>query len=62
MNQIKSDVINTINNIPDEEATSFEKLIEAICIRYHALMGINDIEKGNCMTIEELIEYVSNWK
>ena len=62
MNQIKSDVIRTINNIPDEEATSIEKLIEAICIRYHALAGLKDIENDNCMTIQELREDVSNWK
>lgn len=62
MNQIKSDVIQTIKNIPDEEVTSFEKLIEAILIRHHALEGIKDIENGNVMTIEELRKDVANWK
>lgn len=62
MNQIKSDMIKTINDIPDEEATSFEKLVEAIYIRHCALNGIKDIENGKTMTIEELRKDVANWK
>lgn len=62
MNKIKADLIETINNIPDSDANSFEELIEAICIRYHALKGIEDIENNNIMTAEELRKDVSNWK
>lgn len=62
MKQIKSDIIKIIKNIPDEEATSFEKIIEAIYIRYYALEGIKDIETGNIMTIDELRKEVATWK
>lgn len=62
MNKIKSDVIKTINDIPDSEATTIEKLLEAISTRYQALEGLKDIENGNVMTIDELREDVANWK
>ena len=62
MNQIKSDVIKVINEIPDKEASTFEKLLEAICTRYQALEGLKDVEDGNVMTSDELREDVANWK
>ncbi len=62
MNKIKSDVIETINNIPDSQATSINKLLEAVFTRYQALEGLEDAENGNVMTIEELREDVANWK
>ncbi len=62
MNKIKSDVIETINNIPDSQATSINKLLEAVFTRYQALEGLEDAENGNVMTIEELREDVVNWK
>lgn len=62
MNQIKLDIIKTINEIPDEEATSIEKIIEAIYIRYNVIEGLKDVEQGDVMTIEELREDVANWK
>ncbi len=62
MNQIKSDIMKIIEDIPDEEATSFEEIIEAIYVRYYALEGIKDIEAGNIMTIDELRKEVATWK
>lgn len=62
MNKVKSDVIETINAIPDSEATSIEKLLEKIFTRYQALEGLKDVESGKVMTIQELIEDVANWK
>lgn len=62
MNKIKSDVIQTINDIPDTEATSIKKLLEAIFTRYQALEGLEDVENKNVMTIDELRKDVANWK
>lgn len=62
MNKIKSDVIKTINDIPDSEATTIEMLLEAIVTKYKALEGLEDVENGNVMTIEELRKDVANWK
>lgn len=62
MNQIKLDVIDAIKEIPDEEATSIEKLLEAVYTRYCVLEGIKDMENGNVMTMEELRTEIANWK
>lgn len=62
MNQIKSDVIKTINAIPDEEITTFEELLEAICIRHQAMEGLKDIENDNVLSLNDLRKDVANWK
>lgn len=62
MNKIKSDVIKTITDIPDSEVNTFEELLEAICVRYNALKGIEDVKNGNVMTAEELRKDVASWK
>ena len=62
MNKIKSDVIKTINDIPDDEATSIKKLLEAVFTRYQALEGLEDVRNENVMTLEELRKDVANWK
>jgi len=62
MNQIKSDLIKIINEIPDEMISSFDELMDTIYVRYCALKGIEDVETGNVMTLEELRKEVSTWK
>lgn len=62
MNQIKIEVIKTINEIPDAEASTVEKLLEAISVRYKILEGLEDVENENVMTLEELRKDVANWK
>ena len=62
MNQIKSDLIKIINEIPDEMVSSFDELMDTIYVRYCALKGIEDVEAGNIMTLEELRKEVSTWK
>lgn len=62
MNKMKSEVIKIINEIPDEMITSFDELMETVYVRYCALKGIEDMENGNVMTMEELREEVATWK
>ena len=62
MNQIKSDLIKIINEIPDEMVSSFDELMDIIYVRYCALKGIEDVETGNVMILEELRKEVSTWK
>ena len=62
MNQVKMELIKTINEIPDTEASTIEKLLQAITLRYQLLEGLKDIENGNVMTLEEFRKDVANWK
>lgn len=62
MHQIKLDIIKIINEIPDEKVTSFDELMDTIYIRYCALKGIEDVEAGNVMTLDELRKEVATWK
>lgn len=62
MHQMKLDIIKIMNEIPDEEVTSFEELMDTIYVRYCILKGIEDVETGNVMTLEELRKEVSTWK
>ena len=62
MHQMKLDIIKIINEIPDEKVTSFEELMDTIYVRYCILKGIEDVEAGNVMTLEQLRKEVSTWK
>lgn len=59
MHQMKLDIIKIMNEIPDEKITSFEELMDTIYVRYCILKGIEDVETGNVMTLEELRKEVS---
>lgn len=66
MNQIKKELIDTINEIPDMDATSAEKVLNSIIEKYNLLKEVseplNDIKNNNVMTLEELRKDVANWK
>lgn len=62
MNQVKMELIKTINEIPDTEASTIEKLLQAITLRYQLLEGLEDVENENLMTLEEFRKDVANWK
>jgi len=62
MNQVKMELIKTINEIPDTEASTIEKLLQAITLRYQLLEGLEDVENENVMTLEEFRKDVANWK
>lgn len=62
MNQIKLDIIKTIYEIPDTEASSFEELLNAICTRHQALQGIKDMENENVLSLNELKEEIAHWQ
>jgi len=66
MNQIKKELIDTINEIPDMDATSVEKVLNSIIEKYNLLKEVseplNDIKNNNVMTLEELRKDVANWK
>jgi len=61
MNQIKSDVIRVINDIPDKDASTFEDLLKALCTRYQILEGLNDFENENVLSLNDLRTDVANW-
>lgn len=61
MNQVKMELIKIINEIPDTEASTVEKLLKVITLRYQLLEGLEDVENGNVMTLEEFRNDVANW-
>ena len=62
MNQIKTNIINVIKNIPDDEASTTENLLSALITKLQALEALDDVKNDNVITIEQLRRDVASWK
>ncbi|GBD95367.1 MAG TPA: hypothetical protein ENG83_10705 [Nitrospirae bacterium] len=59
MNILKEATIETIKKLPDE--CSLEDIMYEINFVAQVLEGLNDAEKGNLLTTEELLNRVEEW-
>lgn len=59
MNILKEATIATIRKLPDE--CSLEDIMYEINFVAQVLEGLNDAEKGNLLTTEELLNRVEEW-
>jgi len=52
-------ILDTIQNIDD--TTSYEEILYALYLQYEVRKGIEDMEKGNVKTSEEVKEIIKKW-
>ena len=56
---IKELVMEVTNSLPDTE--TFEDIINAIYTRLQIEQGLKDVEEGNVISTEELLEEMKKW-
>ena len=56
---IKELVMDVISKMPDN--ASIEEILDAIILRLSINAGLNDIENGNVVSHEDLLEEIKTW-